>query len=269
MTTTKIFQVSAFSNGQFTGNPAAVCPLELWLPDAVMQGIAAENNLSETAFFVARDDASYDLRWFTPSVEVDLCGHATLASGHVVLNVLNPGIDSVMFHTRSGELRVERSGDLLSLDLPAKSTVPVVDQAQFELLEGVLGLRPVTVVNAGLPVAVFDEESQVASLKPDFATMLQGDLNWISVTAPATGDATDFVSRYFAPGSGINEDPVTGSAHAWLVPYWSRRLGKHSLAARQVSTRGGWLWCEDRGGRVSLAGKVNSYLSGEITIPNT
>jgi PhzF family phenazine biosynthesis protein len=262
----KIFQVSAFANGPFTGNPAAVCPLDKWLPDAVMQGIAAENNLSETAFFVSRDDGAYDLRWFTPTVEVDLCGHATLASGHVVLNVLSTDSEQVTFHTRSGELHVSRQDDLLALDLPAKLAAEQHDQRGIAALEQVLGVRPVAVLDAGLSVAIFEQESQVSELTPDFSSMLTSGLNWVSVTAPSSESETDFVSRYFAPGSGIDEDPVTGSAHGWLVPYWSKRLNKSSLKTRQVSKRGGWLWCEDRGDRVSVAGSVVDYLTGEIIL---
>lgn len=267
-----VYQVSAFSSGPFTGNPAAVCPLEEWLPEDVMQGIAAENNLSETAFFVRRNDNAYDLRWFTPTVEVDLCGHATLASGHVVLNVLEQAgspagtVHSVTFNTRSGELHVGRDGDLLALDIPSKRPVAIDDSRLSDALESVLGVRPVEVLDAELPVAVFENEQQVNGLKPDFAKMLSEGIKWTSVTAPADDAETDFVSRYFAPGSGIGEDPVTGSAHGWLTPFWSRRLAKRSLVARQVSRRGGWLWCEDRGDRVSVAGYVVDYLVGEITV---
>lgn len=268
MPTTPLFQVNAFARGPFTGNPAAVCPLERWLPDATMQGIAAENNLSETAFFVDRGDGAYDLRWFTPAVEVDLCGHATLASGHVVLNVLKPGAYSVTFHTRSGPLHVTRQGDLLALDLPATPIQPLEDPVLMKAASQVFNQRPAALLDAGrLCVAVFDDEVMVAGLKPEFSSMIPSGMRWLSVTAPASDPDTDFVSRYFAPGSGIDEDPVTGSAHGWLVPYWSKRLGKRSLSARQVSSRGGWLQCEDRGDRVSVAGRVTDYLSGQITVP--
>lgn len=259
-----IYQVSAFAKGPFTGNPAAVCPLEAWLPDDVMQGIAAENNLSETAFFVTRVDGSFDLRWFTPTVEVDLCGHATLASGHVVLNVLKQGSGKITFHTRSGRLHVEKRGDLLTLDLPAKKPVASKDGRIGELVAKALSSEPIEILDAGLSVAVFENEDQVVGLQPDFAFIKENRLNWISVTAPASDAETDFVSRYFAPASGIDEDPVTGSAHGWLTPYWSNQLGKTSLSARQVSKRGGWLQCELRGEQVSVAGQVIDYLVGEI-----
>jgi PhzF family phenazine biosynthesis protein len=261
-----MWQVDAFSNGPFTGNPAAVCPLEEWLPDRVMLGIAAENNLSETAFFVRRGDGSFDLRWFTPTVEVKLCGHATLASGYVVTRWIEPGSDSVTFHTKSGELRVERAGERLALDFPSKRPVKSDGPAPLDRLEQALGARPVETFDAGLSVAVFDSEETVRSLRPDFAAMARLGLKWVSVTAPASDADTDFVSRYFAPGSGIDEDPVTGSAHTWLTPLWAERLGKRRLAARQVSARGGWLWCEDRGDRVSIAGHVSEYLEGTVTV---
>ncbi len=261
-----IYQVSAFANERFTGNPAAVCPLEKWLPDEVMPGVAAENNLSETAFFVERDDGAFDLRWFTPTVEVDLCGHATLASGHIVLNVLRRDADRVAFHTRSGELSVERQGELLALDIPATRPLESDDAELFESVTGLLRTRPAYLLDAGLPVVVMESAEQVAGLELDFGRMLAAGVKWLSVTAPASDSETDFVSRYFAPGSGIDEDPVTGSAHGWLTPYWSERLGKRSLAARQVSHRGGWLWCEDRGERVIVAGRVLDYLVGEIEV---
>lgn len=263
-----IYQVDVFARGPFTGNPAAVCPLEQWLPDAVMQGIAAENNLSETAFFVKRSDGDFDLRWFTPTVEVDLCGHATVASGHVVLNVIEPSRAEVAFHTRSGELRVERAGDLLALSLPARESVPVDDSQQADALERVLGVRPNLLLKSVVNIAVFDEESVVREMQPDFSLMVYSGFKWVSVTAPASDADTDFVSRYFAPGSGIAEDPVTGSAHGWLVPYWAERLGRDQLAARQVSRRGGWLNCTLAGDRVVVAGRVLEYLSGTLTVPS-
>lgn len=265
-TTVPIYQVDAFSNGPFTGNPAAVCPLDEWLPDDVMQKIAAENNLSETAFFVERPDGAFDLRWFTPTVEVDMCGHATLASGYVVTRWIRPDSRRVTFHTRSGELKVERAGEQLSLDFPANRPVSVEDETVFNRLEDALGERPVSVLDAGLFIAVFEHEDDVLQLYPDFNLITSDNLNWISATAPGEDVETDFVSRYFAPGSGIDEDPVTGSAHTWLTPYWAERLGKSELFARQVSVRGGWLRCEDRGVRVTIAGSVNEYLEGEISV---
>ncbi len=261
-----IFQVSAFANHPFSGNPAAVCPLVEWLPDETMQSIAAENNLSETAFFVGRRDGAYDLRWFTPKVEVDLCGHATLASGYVVLNHLESDKEIARFHTHSGELIVSRKQDLYSLDLPTKTPNEVFDEQVWQSVTEATGKRPIQILDAGLPVAVLEHETDVANLEPDLNRLVETGLNWLSVTAPGTEPETDFVSRYFAPASGIDEDPVTGSAHGWLVPYWASRLGKNLLVARQVSERGGWLWCEYSGERVSVAGRVRDYLRGEVVI---
>ena len=268
MTKLPIYQVDVLARGPFTGNPAAVCPLENWLPDAVMQGIAAENNLSETAFFVRRSDNDYDLRWFTPTVEVDLCGHATVASGHVALNVLEPTRNAVTFHTRSGELTVSRTDNMLALDLPARASAPASDARQMDDLERILGARQVNLLKSVVSVAVFDDEPTMRDMQPDFALMRSLGFDWISVTAPAPDSQTDFVSRYFAPGSGITEDPVTGSAHGWLVPYWSARLGKTQLNARQVSRRGGWLNCTLNDDRVIVAGSVIEYLSGTLTLPS-
>jgi PhzF family phenazine biosynthesis protein len=268
MTKLPIFQVDVFARGPFTGNPAAVCPLENWLPGEVMQGIAAENNLSETAFFVKRADDDYDLRWFTPTVEVDLCGHATVASGHVALNILEPTRNSVTFHTRSGPLNVSRTGNMLALNLSARPSSPVNDQQQLDKLEQILGARPTAVLKSVVTIAVFEDEATVRAMRPDFTLMRSLGFDWVSVTAPAADTDTDFVSRYFAPGSGISEDPVTGSAHGWLVPYWADRLGKTNLAARQVSRRGGWLTCELRGDRVVIAGNVLEYLSGTLVVPS-
>ncbi len=263
----RIFQVNAFARGPFTGNPAAVCPLDEWLPDETMQGIAAENNLSETAFFVSRNDGAFDLRWFTPTVEVDLCGHATLASGFVVLEKLQQGTaGTAIFHTRSGELKVGRQGSAFALDIPINVPVRNTDAATADAVASIFGLRPVELLDAGLTVAVLDDEDDVRKLAPDFARMQGLGIDWMSVTAPAADDETDFVSRYFAPGSGIDEDPVTGSAHGWLAPYWSQRLHKSVLIARQVSRRGGWLECEVGADRVIVAGEVADYMSGEISI---
>jgi len=258
-----IFQVDAFAPRLFAGNPAAVCPLERWLPDATMQSIAAENNLSETAFFVPRPGGSddFDLRWFTPAVEVELCGHATLASGHVVLHHLSPGRERVRFWTRSGPLEVERAGELLALDLPAD---PPRTVASDERLARALGIAPVETLAARYALAVLASEEDVRTLRPDFAALERTP--WKAVIVTAKGREADFVSRFFAPGYGILEDPVTGSAHCALVPYWSKRLGKPRLRALQVSTRGGELDCELRGERVRVAGRALTYLEGTIAV---
>jgi len=260
----KLYQVDAFTSRRFAGNPAAVCPLDRWLPDAVMQAIAAENNLAETAFFVPRGEL-FDLRWFTPTVEVDLCGHATLATGFVLMTKLEPQRRRAVFHTRSGALTVERDGDLLTMDFPAQRPLPIDPPAG---LADALGSRPTEVLSAlGTHlVAVFDSAAQVRALAPDFSAVARLDCFGVSVTAPGGGDDrdVDFVSRFFAPARGVPEDPVTGSAHCRLVPYWAGRLGKTSLRARQVSARGGELACRLVGDRVQLAGDAVLVVTGTL-----
>jgi PhzF family phenazine biosynthesis protein len=254
-----IYQVDAFILGPFSGNPAAVCPLDAWLDDDTMQNIAAENNLAETAFIVARDDG-YALRWFTPAIEVDLCGHATLAAGYVVLNHLQPDLDSVSFETMSGQLIVARSGDRLSMDLPARAPAPAtVTQA----LSDALGRAPSEVHQSRDVLAVYDDEASIRRLSPDQAKLLALD-EGLGVIVTAKGDAVDFVSRFFAPKAGIAEDPVTGSAHCTLVPFWADRLGRSQLVAHQVSSRGGELHCEHRGDRVIMSGQCALFLTGSI-----
>jgi PhzF family phenazine biosynthesis protein len=259
-----IYQVDAFTDAMFGGNPAAVVLLQDWLPDALLQKIAAENNLAETAFLVPERDI-YHLRWFTPKIEVDLCGHATLASAQVVFEMLYPGRRSVTFSTRrAGPLTVTLQGDRLSMDFPARPPERV--PAPVGLAEA-LGAEPVEIWAAGKLLTVFETEGQVRALEPDFRKVAALDCLGVIATAPGN-DGIDFVSRYFAPHAGIDEDPVTGSAHCTLVPYWSRRLGKTKLEAHQVSARGGRLWCEDRGERVSLAGRAVLYLEGRIFVPS-
>jgi len=254
-----MYQVDAFAGRVFTGNPAAICPLETWLPDAQMQAIAAENNLAETAFFV-RNGAGYKLRWFTPAVEVDLCGHATLASAFVILNDLTPGERSVSFETKSGTLTVTREGDLYSLDFPARPPEPCADV--YPGLIQALGGKPETVLAARDYFAVYGSEEELRALQPDMAALMKIDRFAVIATAP--GRDFDFVSRFFAPAKGVPEDPVTGSAHCSLIPYWSKRLGKKKLQAYQASPRGGELWCEDRGERVTISGKAVRFFEGSI-----
>ncbi len=255
-----IYQVDAFTSQTFGGNPAAVCPLDAWLPDTVMQSIAAENNLSETAFFV-RGDKDYQLRWFTPRIEVDLCGHATLASAYVICTHLAPNSDSLVFQSRSGPLKVTRKGDLFTLDLPAN---PAKEVAPEPAVAAALGVEPQVLLRSNKPMAVLRNEAEVVSAQPDLAKVeaLEGD--GLLITAP--GETCDFVSRYFAPHAGIPEDPVTGSAHCMLTPYWARRLDKDKMTARQVSERGGELVVEDRGDRTLVSGQVAPYLEGTIWI---
>ncbi len=255
-----IYQVDAFTDRLYAGNPAAVCPLGDWLSDATMQAIAAENNLAETAFLVKLNDNSYRLRWFTPAVEVDLCGHATLASAHIVMNELAPTTREVHFDTRSGELIVTRTGDLYAMDFPARP--PEHCDVHAGLLAA-LGVEPELILAARDYMVVYRTEEEVRSLEPDLNGLKDIDRFAVIVTAPGSG-GVDFVSRFFAPAKGVPEDPVTGSAHCTLVPYWSRRLGKKRLFAKQVSKRGGELWCEDRGARVTLGGRAVTFFKGQI-----
>lgn len=255
-----IYQVDAFAEKPFEGNPAAVCPLDDWLPDETLQAIATENNLSETAFFIPRDD-SYDLRWFTPVSEVDLCGHATLASAHVVFSKLNPNSSKILFQSRSGLLPVSRDGERLILDFPSQ---PGTKCPTPELLVNALGIAPIECYQSTDLMAVFDNQVQIEDMDPDFRLLKDIDVRGIIVTA--AGEETDFVSRFFAPRHNIDEDPVTGSAHCMLAPYWSQKLGSHSLSAKQLSRRTGTLHCEIAGDRVLISGKTLLYLEGEIFV---
>lgn len=257
-----IYQIDAFAARAFAGNPAGVCPLEGWLADDVLQAIAMENNVSETAFFVARGDGDYDLRWFTPTVEVDICGHATLASAFVIARELEPGRDRVRFHTRSGALNVTRDGDLYALDFPSQPPQPVTPELARTVSEA-LGSTPLEVHRAIKFLALLADEQAVLDARPDLAQVVHLD-DGLIITAP--GEDCDFVSRYFAPHAGIPEDPVTGSAHCVLTPFWARRLDKARMTARQVSKRGGELEVEDRGERVAIAGRCAPYMSGRITL---
>lgn len=258
------FEVAAFTGKSFGGNPAGVCALPRWLSDATLQNIAAENNLAETAFFVGAG-ADYELRWFSPQIEVDLCGHATLAAAFILFSEPGRRDNVVRFHSRaSGTLVVTREGEILTLDFPARPATagPVPD----DLVRG-LGRRPVEVLRARDYLAVFASEAEVRSLQPDFAVLKT--LEAFGVIATAPGSDCDFVSRFFVPKAGVPEDPVTGSSHCTLVPYWSRRLGKTNLFARQVSRRGGELFCRQAGDRVLIGGKAVLYLRGEIELKDS
>ena len=259
------FHVDAFASERFKGNPAGVCLLGKALPDAVMQSIAAENNLPETAF-VLRGREHLELRWFTPAVEVDLCGHATLAAAHVLFaHTRAPSGASVArieFQSKSGPLAVERDGELLVLDFPSRPAAAC--EAPEALVRG-LGSAPLEVLGSRDYLCVYAREEDVASLRPDMSLLAGLDRFGVIATAPGSG-AVDFVSRFFAPGEGIPEDPVTGSAHCTLIPYWAKRLGKTKLSARQVSARGGELACELAGDRVRIGGRAVTYLRGEIEI---
>jgi len=256
-----LYQVDAFAGRVFAGNPAAVCPLEAWLPEETMQAIAEENNLAETAFFVPRGE-DFDIRWFTPVREIDLAGHPTLATAHVICTELAPGREQVRFHTRIGdELVVARRGDRYEMDFPARPPAP---REGLGDVAGALGAEPREVLAARDGFAVFASEAEVRALAPDMARVAAIDVLGIIATAP--GEDCDFVSRFFAPGAGVPEDPVTGSAHCTLIPYWAERLGKRKMFARQLSRRGGEIFCEHRGERVGIGGRAVSYLTGQITL---
>jgi PhzF family phenazine biosynthesis protein len=258
----RLYQVDAFADRLFSGNPAAVCPLEdAWLADAGMQQIAAENNLSETAFYIRRG-SGYEIRWFTPACEVDLCGHATLATGYVVFTYDARKGDAVEFGSRSGPLRVRRDGELLVLDFP-KDTVHPLDTS--ECLVEALGREPAECFKGRTDLLLlYKSEDDVKALAPDFGDLAMVPARGIIVTAP--GKDVDFVSRFFAPQVGVNEDPVTGSAHTLLTPFWAQRLGKSELTARQLSKRGGSLRCRLAGDRVEIAGRAVPYLEGTIIV---
>jgi PhzF family phenazine biosynthesis protein len=263
-----LYQVDAFADRPFEGNPAAVVPLDRWLEAELMQAIAAENNLAETAFFVAESEG-FGLRWFTPAVEVPLCGHATLASAHVLFSHLGFGGDQIVFQTHSGSLRVIRGEDgLLEMDFPARRGA---ETAVPPALAQALGAQPRAIVEGMTMLAVFDDPAAIEAMTPDFAALARFcrplDNIGVAVTARYQGpEPWDFVSRFFAPAKGIDEDPVTGGAHCALTPYWAERLGKTSLVGRQLSRRGGTVLCEDRGDRVGLKGRCADYLVGEISV---
>lgn len=255
------YHIDAFTRTPFGGNPASVCVLEGWLPERVMQDIATENGESETAF-ITGGRGRYEIRWFTPSCEIDLCGHATLASAYVVMEHLEPEARKVAFSSQSGPLRVERNGDVLLMDFPSR---PPVQVAIGDDLACALGIRPLEAHKARDLMAVLGSAREVRSLAPDFEKLADiKDAMGVIVTAP--GEDVDFVSRFFAPGVGIPEDPVTGSAHCTLIPYWSKRLGKKELNARQLSRRGGELYCEDLGDRVHIGGGAVLFARGDIYI---
>ena len=254
----KIFQVDAFASRPFEGNPAAVCPLEHWLNDDLLQAIAAENNLSETAFFVP-SGKGFALRWFTPAREVALCGHATLATAHVIFEHLGHTEPLLIFDTLSGKLTVRKNEQELEMDFPA---LPPRRCDCPDLLAEGLGNIPLEVWCADDYMAVFENEETVRTLRPRYDLLAQLDLRGVIVTAP--GDVVDFVSRFFAPKYGVAEDPVTGSAHCQLAPYWFARLGRATLSARQISKRGGSVRCEVKSGRVLLSGQAVTIMKGEF-----
>ena len=255
-----IFQVDAFSSSVFSGNPAAICPLNEWLPEQTLQAIAAENNLAETAYFV-RNNGRFQLRWFTPVCEVDLCGHATLASAYVLFHELNEPGDTVRFETKSGELAVRREGNLLAMNFPSRPPEPVEADPK---LAAAMGGAPAEILAARDYLIRYGSEAEVRQLAPDMEQLKRIDRFAFIATAP--GNDCDFVSRFFAPAKGIPEDPVTGSAHCTLIPYWAAQLGKSSFRARQISPRGGELLCKLSGDRVEIAGHAALFLRGRIIL---
>lgn len=260
--TIPIYQADAFTNKLFGGNPAAICPLTEWLPDDTMQQIAKENNLAETAFFV-KNENGYLLRWFTPEYEIDLCGHATLASAHILFTELAYGGDTIHFDTiKAGALIVKRDGDKYTMDFPSRPPIPI--ETPNGLIEALGGAEPTAILRSRDYFVVYDTEEEITELSPDMFALSKMDTVGIIVTAP--GKKSDFVSRFFAPGAGIPEDPVTGSAHCNLIPYWAKIFGKDKLHAYQLSARKGELWCELKGDRVLMSGKAVTYLRGEIVV---
>jgi predicted PhzF superfamily epimerase YddE/YHI9 len=255
-----IYQIDAFADRQFAGNPAAVCPLATWPEDDLLQNIAAENNLAETAFLV-QQGADYALRWFTPKQEVDLCGHATLAAAYVLFTYLEPGRTQVHFHTLSGVLAVTQEGSRLAMIFPARPGQRC--DAPPALVAG-LGRQPLEVYKSRDYMAVFASEQEVLDLRPSLHELAQLDALGVIVTA--AGEQVDFVSRFFAPRAGVDEDPVTGSAHSTLIPYWQDRLGKDELVAVQLSARRGTLYCTALGSTVKISGSAAPYLEGFITV---
>lgn len=259
----KIFQIDAFTDKLFSGNPAAVCILDKWLPEDLMQSIANENNLAETAFVIP-NEKDFDIRWFTPTTEVDLCGHATLASAFVLFNLLQHPDSIIRFYSpRSGLLSVEKKEDMLYLDFPT-DTLELISGKE-SVMETCIGLKPIEVYKGKTDyIAVIDSESTLINLQPDLKEISKLGGRGLIVTAK--GDHVDFVSRFFAPQAGINEDPVTGSAHTSLLPIWAKKTGKSKLVANQLSERGGQLFCEFNQDRCSIGGKAKLYLTGEIIL---
>lgn len=259
--TLKMYQVDAFTGTLFSGNPAAICPLDEWLPDQYMQHIARENNLSETAFFIPSDEG-FKLRWFTPTVEIDLCGHATLATAHVIYHHLGYDQELIRFQTLSGELTVGRNGSGYVMDFPCDT---LQKQESPEALVLGLGLQPQeTWRGKDDYLVLLKNEKELLSITPDFRSMRRLEARGVIITAP--GEHCDFVSRFFAPQSGVNEDPVTGSAHTSLTPYWAKKLGKSELSALQLSQRRGTIFCTLKGDRVLLRGQAVTYMQAELDL---
>ncbi len=258
-----IYQVDAFTDKLFGGNPAAIVPLKTWLSDELMQKIAFENNLSETAFFVPTE-STFHIRWFMPTIEVNLCGHATLATAFVIFNILKYKQESILFDSKSGILKVRKEGNWLELDFPAQAIAPA--EAPEGLIEGI-GRKPIEIYRASDDyLLVYKSQIDIEEIAPNFNTLKQVKARGVIVTSKAKTKRLDFVSRFFGPGSGIDEDPVTGSAHTKLVPYWANILGKNELVAEQISARKGFLKCKLEGDRVLMSGKGKLFLKGKIIV---
>ncbi|MGB3495112.1 MAG: PhzF family phenazine biosynthesis protein [Elainellaceae cyanobacterium] len=257
-----IFQVDAFTDRVFGGNPAAVCPLEQWLPDDVMQRIAMENSVAETAFFI-KSEKGFEIRWFTPEIEMDLCGHATLAAAHVIRRHLNFALPSIQFQSKSGELTVAVEKKLLTLNFPSRKPEP--SEAPRAILDAIQH-KPVEILKSRDYVLVFENEEVIRHLEPDQSILDQVNLDPGGIAVTARGDKVDFVSRFFTPQASIFEDPVTGSAHCSLIPYWSDKLSKDSMTALQLSSRIGKLLCKNAGERVLISGEAVTYLEGFIIV---
>ena len=257
-----IYQVDAFTDKLFGGNPAAVIPLNAWIDDSLMQKIAEENNLAETVFFVPKQDG-FHIRWFTPELEIDLCGHATLAAAFVLFELLEYTNDTIIFYSQSGPLKVYRDGAFLALDFPSWKPERVADYPD-ELLKGLGVIEHLGVYKNRDFIVELEAEKDVLAIKPDLSLLNKIDVIGIVVTSPGTN--SDFVSRFFAPNCGVPEDPVTGSSHAQLIPFWAEKLGKTNMHAFQLSKRGGELWCEQKGDRVIIKGKAAFYMKGEISV---
>ncbi len=260
-----IYQIDAFTDKLFAGNPAAVCPLDTWLPDHILQEIAAENNLAETAFFMPGANKRFHLRWFTPEIEMDLCGHATLASAYVIFEELGFSKPEIKFDTLSGELIVKRDKDLFSLDFPSRP--PEKSELPHIIREG-MNIQPTEIWKARDYLLLYDSEEDVKNIEPNVAILNQINIDpgGIIVTAKSESQNVDFVSRLFTPQCSIFEDPVTGSSHCTLIPFWAERMNKSKLIARQISKRGGELFCELHGDRVIIKGKAVKYLLGQIEL---
>jgi PhzF family phenazine biosynthesis protein len=257
-----LYQIDAFTDKLFSGNPAAVIPLDTWIGDSLMQQIAEENNLAETVFFVPKDDG-FHIRWFTPELEIDLCGHATLAAAFVLFELLHYENDTIIFYSQSGPLKVQRDGDWIALDFPSWKPERVTDYPE-ELMNGLGITEHLGVYKNRDYIVELESQKDVLAVKPDFSLLNKIDVIGIIVTAP--GNNCDFVSRFFAPNCGVPEDPVTGSAHSQLIPFWAEKLGRNKLHAFQLSKRGGELLCEQKKERVIMKGKAVFYMKGEITV---